>query len=157
MLRFPELAPADIDAILLREAPQADAAHRAAAIAAGGGSPGAALDFLELDLGAMHQLMGEIARSGDADFSRRGKLAEAMGARPDRKRQLAAIDLARAVIAGQMAQITRGQIGALTQANAELARLTAQAPTYNFDAGLLVMEIGGLLASVAAPRDAGNG
>lgn len=157
MLRFPELSADDVDTILQREAPQADSASRAAAVVAGGGSPGAALDFLELDLGAMHRLMGEIVQHGDGDFARRGRLADAMGARPDRKRQLATIDLARAVLAGQMGQVTRARIPALAEAHAELARLTAQAPTYNFDAGLLVMEIGGLLASVAAPRDAADG
>jgi len=35
-----------------------------------------------------------------------------------------------------------------------LATLTAQVPTFNYDAGLLAMEIGGLLASAAMPREA---
>jgi DNA polymerase-3 subunit delta' len=46
---------------------------------------------------------------------------------------------------------------ALSEAHAQLVRLAAQAPTYNFDAGLLVMEIGTLLASVAAPREPAHG
>lgn len=157
ILRFPELSAEDVDTILHREAPQADQAARAAAVAAAGGSPGAALDFLELDLGAIHRLMLEIAEHGDGDFARRGRLADAMGARPDRRRQLAAIDLARAVVGGCMAGVARERIPALTDAHAELARLTAQVPSYNFDAGLLVMEIGGLLASIAPPREAANG
>jgi len=151
VLRFPPLDAAAIDAILRREAPQADQAVREAAIAAAGGSPGAALEFVELDLGAIHALMREIAERGDADFTRRGRLAEAIGARPDRKRQLAAIDLARAVVAGRMGITLPGAIPALTGAHADLNRLAAQAPTYNFDPGLLVMEIGTLLASLAVP------
>ncbi|HEY6815659.1 MAG TPA: DNA polymerase III subunit delta' [Croceibacterium sp.] len=151
VLRFPPLDGAAIDAILRREAPQADQAIREAAIAAGGGSPGAALEFVELDLGTIHSLMREIAECGDADFARRGRLAEAMGARPDRKRQLAAIDLARAVVAGRMETTPVGAIPALTGAHSDLNRLAAQAPTYNFDPGLLVMEIGTLLASLAVP------
>ena len=153
MLQFPRVEPAEIDAILQREAPRADAAMRAAAIAASGGSPGAALEFVELDLGEIHRLMREIAEAGDPDFKRRGKLADAMGARPDRKRQLAAIDLARAVTADRMANARRGAIPALADTPAALVRLAAQAPTYNFDAGLLVMEIGTLLASLAAPSE----
>src|SRR5687768_18614938 len=47
----------------------------------------------------------------------------------------------------------RGAIPALSDTHAELVRLAAQAPTYNFDAGLLVMEIGTLLASLAAPSE----
>jgi DNA polymerase III subunit delta' len=41
----------------------------------------------------------------------------------------------------------------MIEAHVALARLAAQAPTYNFDAGLLIMEIGGLLASAAVPRE----
>src|SRR5688500_15368556 len=153
VLSFPRLAAAEIDAILQREAPRADAAMRAAAIAAAGGSPGVALDFVALDLGEVHALMREIAQTGDPDFKLRGRLAEAMGARPDRKRQLAAIDLARAVAAARMHDASRAAIPALTDTHADLVRLAGQAPTYNFDPGLLVMEIGTLLASLAAPSE----
>lgn len=149
MLRFSQLVPGEIDAILRREAPQADEAARTAAIAASGGSPGAALDFVEMDLGKLHALMEEIARRGDATLERRGALAEAMGARPDRRRQMAAIDLARAVAANAMADVDRQAIPALVETHNRLNRLAAQAPTYNFDPGLLVMEIGSLLASLA--------
>ena len=157
VLPFPRVEGSAIDAILQGEAPRADAAMREAAIAAAGGSPGAALEFVELDLGEIHRLMREIAETGDPDFRRRGKLAEAMGTRPDRKRQLAAIDLARAVAAGHMDTAPRGAIPALTDTHAELVRLAAQAPTYNFDPGLLVMEIGTLLASLGAPNAPAHG
>ena len=157
ILQFPRVEAAEIDAILQRDVPQANAAMREAAIAAARGSPGAALEFVNLDLGELHRLMREIAEKGDKDFVRRGKLAEAIGARPDRKRQLAAIDLARAVAADRMQETARAGIPALSEAHAELVRLAAQAPTYNFDAGLLVMEIGGLLASLGVPREAAHG
>ena len=157
LLSFPRVDDAEIDAVLQREVPRADAAMREAAIAAAGGSPGAALEFVALDLGEVHRLMREIAQDGDADFKRRGRLAEAMGARPDRKRQLAAIDLARAVVAGRMAATPRDAIPTLSDTHAELVRFAAQAPTYNFDPGLLVMEIGTLLASLGVPNAAGHG
>src|SRR5690606_7251508 len=57
LLRFPRIDDAEIDAVLQREVPRADAATRAAAIIAAGGSPGAALDFVELDLKVLHRLM----------------------------------------------------------------------------------------------------
>jgi DNA polymerase-3 subunit delta' len=157
VLPFPRVEAAEIDAILRREAPRADAAMREAAIAAAGGSPGAALEFVEMDLGEIHRLMREIADKGDPDFKRRGQLAEAIGARPDRKRQLATIDLARAVAAGRMESCPRAGIPALSGTHTELVRLAAQAPTYNFDAGLLVMEIGTLLASLAVPSAPAHG
>src|SRR5690606_3982129 len=137
MLQFPSVGPAEIDAILRREVPQADAATREAAVAAAGGSPGVALEFVELDLGKIHGLMREIAEYGDGDFGRRGRLAEAMGPRPDRKRQLAAIDLARAVAAARMETTPVGAIPELARVYSDLSRLAMQAPTYNFDPGLL--------------------
>jgi DNA polymerase-3 subunit delta' len=157
VLRFPAVPDAEIDAVLRREAPEADAATRAAAIAASAGSPGAALDFVGLGLGELHALMQQLVRFGDPDFARRGRLAEAIGARPDRQRQLAAIDLARAVVAEAMRDVDRAAIPALAEAHEELSRLAAQAPTYNYDPGLLVMEIGSLLAALAAPREAAHG
>jgi DNA polymerase-3 subunit delta' len=157
ILQFPSLSAAELDSILLRQAPQADPATRAAAIAAAGGSPGAALDFVELDLGRMHGVMTALAESGDPDFSLRGKLADALGARPDRKRQMAAVELARAIATTRMETTDRTAIPALTHAHSELVRLAAQAPTYNYDPGLLMMEIGGLLASLALPRAAAHG
>jgi DNA polymerase-3 subunit delta' len=51
----------------------------------------------------------------------------------------------------------RAGIPALAQAHADLVRLAAQAPTYNYDPGLLVMEIGGLLASLAMPSEPAHG
>lgn len=154
LLQFPQLDAAEIDSILQREAPQADSGMRGAAIAASGGSPGIALEFVEADLVTIHRLMGEIALSGDPDFQRRGKLAEAIGARPDRKRQLAAIELARAVTTAKMRTVERRAIPALSAAHTELVRLAAEAPTYNYDPGLLVMEIGTVLASLAGPEKA---
>jgi DNA polymerase-3 subunit delta' len=157
VLRFPPVPDDEIDAILRREAPETDQATRAAAIAASAGSPGVALEFVGLGLGELHTLMQQLVRSGDPDFTRRGKLAEAIGARPDRQRQLAAIDLARSVVTEAMRGVANRDIPALAEAHAELSRLAAQAPTYNYDPGLLVMEIGSLLAALAAPREAAHG
>jgi DNA polymerase-3 subunit delta' len=157
LLPFPRLDDAQLDAIIANEVPKADAATRAAAIAAAGGSPGAALDFVELDLGPLHRLMLDIANTGDPGFKLRGRLAEAMGARPDRKRQMAAVELARAVVTAAMATVDTRHIPGLVEAHADLARLTAQVPLYNFDPGFLVLEIGTLLTRLGHPREAAHG
>ncbi|MDR2858672.1 MAG: AAA family ATPase [Novosphingobium sp.] len=154
VLRFAPLADAAVDAILRERAPQADAATRAAAVAAAEGSPGAALVFVGQELAPLHALMQRIMREGDVGFALRGALAEEVGARPDRERLLAALDLARATLAGDLADAPRGRQLGLIEAHGAVTRLAAQAPTYNFDAGLLIMEIGGLLASAAVPREA---
>jgi len=157
VLNFPRVSDLDMDSILARESPQASAEERAAAIAAASGSPGAAIDFVELDLGKIHALMKRVVEQGDPDFVLRGKLAGAMGARPSREKQLAAIELARAVVAEQMRGISHAQIPAMVDTHGELVRLAGQAPTYNFDPGLLVMEIGTLLARLAGSRTPANG
>lgn len=154
MLRFAPLAPAQIETILQREAPEADAPTRLAAIAAADGSPGAALDFVGQDLGAVHGLMQRLMREGDEHLALRGALAELIGARPDRERQVALADLARAVLAGELRRAERDRQLKIIAAHEEMVRLSAQIPTYNYDPGLLVLEIGALLASAAMPREA---
>jgi DNA polymerase-3 subunit delta' len=154
VLRFAPLAEDVLDGVLRAQAPQADAATRQAAIAAAEGSPGAALGFVGQDLAPLHAIMGRILACGDADLSLRGQLGAAIGARPDRERVAAAIDLARATLAAALPQGGRERQGRVIEAHAAMVRLAAQAPTYNFDPGLLAMEIGGLLASAAMPREA---
>ncbi len=152
ILRFPVVPDDQVSAILARDAPQADATTRAAAVAAAEGSPGAALGFVELELGAMHQTMLKLASQGDEHFALRGALAAEIGARPDRERQLATLDLARAVLVAAVKGAAAERQVRVIEAHAAMVRLSAQVPTANFDPGLLAMEIGGLLASAALPR-----
>lgn len=154
VLRFAPLSDDAVDAVLRAEAPHADAATRGAAVRAAEGSPGAALDFLGQDLGALHGLMQAILHQGDGDLVLRGQLAAEIGARPDRERMVATLDLARATIAAELPQGGRERQLRLIDAHGGLVRLAGQAPTYNFDPGVLAMEIGGLLASAAVPREA---
>ncbi len=153
VLRFAPLDDAAVDAILRSEAPGADAAARAAAIAAAEGSPGAALAFVDQKLGRLHELMQTIIREGDPLFIHRGALAEETGAKPDRERFQALFDLARAVLARDLAMAPPLRQARIIEAHSAITTLAAQAPTFNFDAGLLVMEIGSLLASAAMPRE----
>ena len=154
VLRFSPLDAATMERVLKQTAPQAEAAARAAAIAAAEGSPGAALDFVEQDLGKLHHVMLRLIAEGDEHFALRGALAEEIGARPDRERQQAAVDLARAVVAAELGKGDARRNQAVIGVHGDLVRLSAQLPTYNFDPALVVMEIGALLASLAMPREA---
>ncbi len=149
ILRFAPLSEGQVDLILGRAAPHTDAATRAAAIAAAQGSPGVALDFVEEELAPVHVLMQRIVREGDAGFTLRGSLAGELGARPTRQRLAATFELARAVLAEGLRAADRARQARIIEAHAALTRLGAEAPTYNYDAGLLAMEIGGLLAGAA--------
>lgn len=154
VLRFAPLSDKDLDSVIRQEFPQADGTLREAAIKAALGSPGVALAFAEHELATIHTLMHRIMEEGDADFRLRGALVDAMGARPSRDRQLAVLELARTILGSNLADLATGHLQAVIEAHVALTRLSAQAPTYNFDPGLLILEIGGLLASSAMPRDA---
>ena len=153
VLRFPELSDAEVGGVLDAE-PGLSADARAAAMAMAGGSPGAALDFAARDLTAAFGLMRRILDSGDPDFALRGALLGEIGQRPDRDQQLAVIEAARMIVAKAAAAADRASAARMIEAHAMLARLLAQAPTANFDATTLMLQIGGLLASVAADREA---
>ncbi|MFN3817350.1 hypothetical protein, partial [Brevundimonas sp.] len=71
------------------------------------------------------------------------------GARPARERMQAILELARAIVAAEAILARRDRIPNLIRAHNELVALAGQAPLYNFDPGLLAMEIGTLLASAA--------
>jgi DNA polymerase-3 subunit delta' len=154
ILRFPTLTDAEVESILVRQSPEADAATRLAATVAGEGSPGVALEFIDQELGPLHQLMTRLIAEGDESFALRGLLAQEIGARPDRERILATLDLARAVLASSLGPAPRAKQARIIEAHAAVTQLSTQAPTANFDPGLLAMEIGGLLASAAMPREA---
>jgi DNA polymerase-3 subunit delta' len=153
IVRFAPLPDADVFAILSREAPEANDATRRAAVAAAEGSPGSALAFVVQNLAALHGVMLKLLHEGDPAFALRGTLADEIGARPDRERMQATLELARAVLASELAAAPRERQIRIIAAHGELTTLAAQAPTYNFDPGLLAMEIGGLLASAAMPRE----
>lgn len=149
VLRFAGLDDAAVAALLASRAPEADGGTRAAAVAAAAGSPGLALEFVEQDLGRVDGLMHEILATGDPLFALRGRLAAEIGPRPARLRMQAILELARVVVAKQAERSPRERIAALVRLHGELVTLAAQAPVYNFDPGLLAMEIGTLLASAA--------
>ena len=155
-VRFPAIPDVQMGDLLRTLAPDADIASRDAAISAAAGSPGAALSFLDFDLGKSAQIMRQIVNEGDRDFALRGQLAGAIGAKQDIPRLQAVLDLARAILAEKIEE-RLAEPRRLVDIHAELVRLTGEQPTYNFDPGLLGMEIGTLLAQAGAASERGNG
>lgn len=153
VLRFQPLAPEDMVRALAAEAPQLGGAALQAAIAAGSGAPGAALAFAELELGGVWQAMSRLVMEGDPDLALRGELSSALGQRPDRERLLAVVEAARRVLIEAMTHSDDVKRLRIVEAHAALSGLAAQVPTYNFEPALLLLEIGGLLASVARTRE----
>jgi DNA polymerase-3 subunit delta' len=153
VLRFHPLEAHALAHALTAAAPELGGAALDAAIAAGGGAPGAALAFAALDLGGAWQIMRRLVIEGDPDLALRAELSTALGQRPDRERLLAAIDAAQRVLVEALGRSDDAARLRMVEAHAALSVLAAQAPTYNFEPALLLLEIGGLLASVARTRE----
>ncbi len=156
VLRFPTVEDMDMDRLLSDLAPGADVATREAAIEAAAGSPGAALQFVDMDLGRVAQAMRAILEGGDPEFHHRGVLAGLIGARPDRDRIRAVLELARSILARRLDGTLPDPRG-LIAAHGELVRLSGEQSTYNYDPGLLAMEIGTLLARAAEASERVDG
>ena len=147
------LDDAQMDVLLAEQASGAGADERAAAIAAASGSPGAALAFVQMELAKLSGVMRHIRDSGDQRFTARSELAALIGARPDRDRLRAVLDLAAALIAENVEGLPRSLAIKRIAAHAGMVRLTGEYLTYNYDNGLLALEIGNLLAGCSAASE----
>lgn len=151
VLRFRPLDAAEMARAL--DAHAFDSLNRSAAIAVGDGAPGAAIAFAEQDLGKAWAIMTQITAEGDPHLVLRSGLVGAVGARPDRERTAAVLTAARQALMATIGTGNAARHTALADAHAGLVALAREAPTYNYDAGALTLEIGALLASAAPIRD----
>ena len=156
ILRFPELNDEDLSARLANLLPEMDGKQRAAAIASAGGSLGAAQRYLEQDLGEIADIMRQMVRNGDPTFDLRRMLNKAIGARPDRSKIQSMIEIARSIASDEAKESAGERRLAMIEAHSALVELAGQAPTYNFDPGLLISETGGLLARAAEASERAN-
>lgn len=153
IVRFHPLTDTEVARALDEAAPELDAETRRAALAVSGGSPGAALAFAEQDLGRAQAIFEKLIEFGDRDLSLRGALTGAIGARPDRERIGAAIEAARMTVVRALDRADDPARLRLAETHARLVKLAGEAPIYNFDPAMLMMEIGSLLASAAPTRE----
>lgn len=158
VLRFPTLSDAQLETMLDASGAVGRSDESTAAIRAAEGSYGAALRFAEQDLGPVSALITALMTKGDPNLTVRADLSRLIGQRADRARLQAVMELAQAMVA-DLARTTQNssQRAALVEMHGELVRLAAQAPNYNFDIGLLTLEIGTLLMSAAPASDHAHG
>jgi DNA polymerase III subunit delta' len=156
VLRFAPLDPEELARFLGVMAGHAPTEERAAASAAAAGSPGAALAYADMGLAAVAKTMRHIRDSGDESLRARGELAALIGSRPDRDRIRAVLALAAALVAEDAARLPAPLARRRVAAHTGLERLTREFLTYNYDPGLLSLEIGNLLAGCAAASDSAN-
>jgi DNA polymerase-3 subunit delta' len=148
--RFPVLSDGQLAAMLEEEGLAPDPA----AIAAAEGSFGAAQRFAEQNLAPLAATIEALLTDADQRLTRRGELARQIGQRADRDRVQAVLDLAQALVA-RRARSTDDPDARLRllDTHSALVRLSAEAPTANFDPGLLPFEIGSLLVAAADASD----
>jgi DNA polymerase III, gamma/tau subunits len=153
-LRFPVLSDSQLGTML----EEGGMPHDRAAIAAAEGSFGAALRFAEQDLAPLAKVIEALLERGDEGFTVRGELARLIGPRADRERVQAVLDLAQA-LAARAARETDdiARRARLIDTHAALVSLAAEAPTANFDPGMLPFEIGSLLVSAAPASEPAHG
>lgn len=156
-LRIPALSDEALSRFLAQAAGDAGQDERAAAVAAAAGSPGAALGFVAMGLAATARTMRHIRDSGDSNYTARGELTLLIGARPERERLRAVLDLARAIVAEDIERLPARLATRRIAAHDGLVRLTGEYPTYNYDTGLLALEIGNLLSHCAEASERANG
>ncbi len=154
ILRFPDLDHAQLTQMLTASGQVANPdVVRAAA-----GSYGAAARFIEEGLAPVARLMEELLKGDDANFAARAELSRQIGPRADRVRMQAVFELAQRITSerARQSQSPGGRM-ALVQAHTDLVALASQAPTHNFDPGLLSLEIGTLLVSVHTASEPAHG
>lgn len=149
VLRFPAIPAEDMSDFLHSKMGVTDEDQCAILIRASAGSIGLMHEYLALNIVPLYKLLFQIMRSGDPDFEKRGALCEQYSAwaKPDRVR--AVFDIARGMLIAEVEHAPQTQQAAIIESHAKLVELGARAPTFNFDPGLLLSEIGGLLAGVS--------
>lgn len=153
-LRFPVLSDSALAAMLADEGLAPDPQ----AIAAAEGSFGAALRFASQDLAPIAKVVAALLAGGDGGMTGRGELARLIGPRADRQRVQAVLDLAQSLTARAARTCDDPDARArLIDTHAALVSLAAEAPTANFDPGMLPFEIGSLLVAAAPASEPAHG
>ncbi|NCP13220.1 MAG: DNA polymerase III subunit delta' [Sphingomonadales bacterium] len=153
-LRFPVLTELQLSALLA----DAGLAPDPQAIAAAEGSFGVAKRFAAQDLAPVARVIAGLLHVGDTGLAGRGELSRLIGPRADRDRVQAVLDLAQSLVASAARTTDDPQARArLIETHGALVRLTAEAPTANFDSGMLLFEIGSLLVAAAPASETAHG
>ena len=126
-----------------------DAAKIPMLVRQAGGSPGKALSYAALDLGALHDQALAIMRDGDPVNERRSKLAQSLTLKAAADRYAAFLQIVPTMIADEARSLDGpAQLRAIDAY--KRARETCQlAPRLSFDPGATIFQLGTILASVA--------
>ena len=150
LLRFEPLPSEQVAAILRTELPDASASEVEALVRAGEGSPGRALGFAGLDLGALEGDMAALAETGDPSNAVRSRLAKLLGAKAAQPRYEAFLHRSPSFIAERARKRSGEGLRTALDAYAEARELAGAATGLSLDAGATVFEMSGLIARLSS-------
>jgi DNA polymerase-3 subunit delta' len=149
LLRFESLADAQVAQIVRTQRPEASTDEVSALVRAGEGSPGRALRFAGLDLGALENEMATLATNGDASNAIGSRLAKLLGAKAAQSRYEAFLERAPSFIAERARVLSGEPLRVALDAHAAARELGGAATGLSLDAGATVFEMSGLIARLA--------
>lgn len=152
LLRFSALDDKQMEAVLRKELPQADAQEIATLIKVGEGSPGKALSFAGLDLAGIEKSLEVIIRDGDPSNEERLALSRALSTKAGRPRYEAFLERAPAFIAAQARAGKAATLPAAIKAWEEARQLSASAIPLSLDPATVVFEMCGYVAEAGRPE-----
>ncbi|MDP9422512.1 MAG: DNA polymerase III subunit delta' [Pseudomonadota bacterium] len=148
-LDFGRLDDDAMTSLLSRSLPETKSADVARLVEFANGSIGRALAIAELELASLEGEALAILRQGDADNSRRAKLASALGAKAAAERYAAFLELVPGLIANEALGLEGEQRGRALDAYARARETAAIAPRLSLDPAATVFQLSTILASVA--------
>jgi len=146
LLRFEALSDADVTEILHQQLPDAHGNEIAALVRAGEGSPGRALGFAGLDIGALDSDMAALVETGDPSNQIRARLAKLLGAKAAQPRYEAFLERAPSFIAERAKSLSGDALRTALDAYTAARELGGAATGLSLDASATVFEMSGILA-----------
>ncbi|HYJ29310.1 MAG TPA: DNA polymerase III subunit delta' [Allosphingosinicella sp.] len=152
-LRLSALDGAAMTSALSAALPDADQAEIRSLAEAGQGSPGRAIAFRGLDVGALDRTMRELAATGDPTNARRAALAGALCLKSAQPRYEAFLDRAPSFIAAAARERSGGALAEALRLWERASELAATATRLSLDPQSVVFELGSTIAALAPARD----
>ncbi|RDE05062.1 DNA polymerase III subunit delta' [Sphingomonas aracearum] len=149
LLRLEPLTDAQVAEVLSAEMPDASDAERAELVRLAEGSPGRALGFAGLQLGAIDAALETIAHTGDRSNAERLRLARQLAPKTAQARYEAFLDRAPAFLARRAPDLRGPALQAALDAQGEARHLAATARALTLDPQATVFEMAGLVARLA--------
>lgn len=148
MLRFDPLGDEAMAGALRDMAPEANDGEISALVRSSNGSPGQALDFMGLDMGALEDAMTSIVATGDKTNELRSGLADKLALKAAQARYEAFLRRAPALIADTARRMDATSALSATEAWHKASALAVRAVALSLDKQSVVLQMGSLLASL---------